>query len=160
MDSLKEYYRPNVGMVIINAQGQVFWARRCGDSGWQLPQGGIQKNEEPIEAMFRELKEETGIERKLVRVLGKTKGWLHYRLPKKKHGQRDNSLFVGQKQKWFLVQLLGGDEVVNLTLTQVPEFDCWRWVSYWYPARHVISFKQAVYRQALMALMPKTLSAQ
>ena len=160
MNSLKEYYRPNIGIVITNAQGQVFWARRRGNSGWQFPQGGIEKHEKPLEAMFRELKEETGIERQQIQVLGKTKGWLRYRLPEKKRRPYGNNLFVGQKQKWFLVQLLESDGAVDLASASAQDFDRWRWVSYWYPIRHVIAFKQEVYRQALLALASKTLLVQ
>jgi putative (di)nucleoside polyphosphate hydrolase len=74
-------YRPNVGIILLNAHGHVFWARRIGRDGWQFPQGGMRSDETPIEAMYRELEEETGLRPQHVEVLGATPGWLRYRLP-------------------------------------------------------------------------------
>jgi putative (di)nucleoside polyphosphate hydrolase len=146
-------YRPNVGIILANSAGQVLWARRVGQDAWQFPQGGIRRSESPREAMFRELHEEVGLCADHVEVLGCTRGWLRYRLPRRM--LRNNaSSFVGQKQKWFLLKLLCCDDEVCVDHSQRPEFDFWRWVSYWYPVGQVVSFKQEVYRRALKELAP------
>ena len=88
-------YRPNVGIIVANEQGQVLWAKRIGQEAWQFPQGGIRSAESPEEALYRELKEEIGLDPGHVEVLASTRGWLKYRLPKRM--LRDNaSSFVGQ----------------------------------------------------------------
>jgi putative (di)nucleoside polyphosphate hydrolase len=73
-------YRPNVGIILMNERGQLLWARRIGQNAWQFPQGGIKHDETPEEALFRELKEEVGLEPHQVEIIGKTRGWLRYRL--------------------------------------------------------------------------------
>ena len=74
-------FRPNVGIILSNRDGQVLWARRAGQDAWQFPQGGIRTDETPCEAMYRELAEEVGLLEKHVEVMGATRGWLRYRLP-------------------------------------------------------------------------------
>lgn len=148
-------FRPNVGIILANPQGQVLWARRTGHEAWQFPQGGIAENESPEQAMYRELWEEVGLDPADVRVLACTRGWLRYRLPRRFVRQGNNPLCIGQKQKWFLLQMLSADERVVLTKTQPAEFDGWRWVSYWYPLNQVVAFKREVYRRALMELAPR-----
>ena len=145
-------FRPNVGMVLTNSQGQVLWARRLGQqNAWQFPQGGIAPGETPIEALYRELYEEVGLRSENVEILGQTQGWLRYSLPKRL--KRSNSpQFRGQKQKWFLLRLISDEAHLNVSLTEKPEFDHWKWVSYWYPLRQVVSFKRQVYRRALKEL--------
>lgn len=148
-------FRPNVGIILANGAGQVLWARRCGHDAWQFPQGGISDNESPEEAMYRELWEEVGLEQPDVRIIAQTRGWLRYRLPRRFVRQDNNPVCIGQKQKWFLLQMLSGDERVVLNCTQPQEFDGWRWVSYWYPLNQVVAFKREVYRKALMELAPR-----
>ncbi|HEX4870030.1 MAG TPA: RNA pyrophosphohydrolase [Moraxellaceae bacterium] len=148
-------FRPNVGIILANAAGQVLWARRCGHDAWQFPQGGISENESPEEAMFRELWEEVGLEQPDVRVIAQTRGWLRYRLPRRFVRQDNNPVCIGQKQKWFLLQMLAEDHRVQLDCTHPPEFDGWRWVSYWYPLNQVVAFKREVYRKALTELAPR-----
>lgn len=150
-----EGYRPNVGIILANAHGQVLWARRLGQDAWQFPQGGIKEHEEPEEAMYRELKEEIGLLPKDVQVLGVTRGWLKYKLPARMIRQNSMPRCVGQKQKWFLLNMLSNDEAVNMNATSSPEFDGWEWVSYWYPLGQVVSFKREVYRKALKELSIK-----
>lgn len=148
-----EGFRPNVGIILANDLGRVLWARRIGQpSAWQFPQGGIQHNESPEEALFRELREEVGLSRDCVQVLACTNGWLRYRLPKKYLKSNSSPHFVGQKQKWFLLKLLADDRSVCMDQTDHPEFDDWRWVSYWYPVGQVVAFKRDVYRRALKEL--------
>ena len=147
-------YRPNVGIVIMNAEGRVFWARRVHRDGWQFPQGGMNTDETPLEAMYRELREETGLLPQHVEVLAATPGWLRYRLPQRAIRRRDRLVCIGQKQVWFLLQLKGDESAVRLDLTDKPEFDHWRWVDFWYPLEHVVTFKRGVYSRALCHLAP------
>ncbi len=149
-----EGYRPNVGIILVNAEGRVFWARRLGHDSWQFPQGGIHCEESPLEAMFRELREETGLLPEHVRLLGCTRDWLRYRLPGNLVRKRAFPVCIGQKQKWFLLRMMVEDQAVHLNATQHPEFDDWRWVDFWQPLREVVSFKRDVYRRALHELAP------
>ena len=98
-------FRANVGIVICNRNGQVFWARRYGQHSWQFPQGGIDDGETPEQAMFRELYEEVGLRQKDVEILASTRNWVRYKLPKRLIRQGSNPVCIGQKQKWFLLQL-------------------------------------------------------
>lgn len=151
-------YRPNVGIIICNPQGQVFWARRINQDGWQFPQGGVSRNESLLDAMYRELFEETGLSKPQVKVVAHTKRWLHYDLPKKfLRGQRKSTRrrvrFKGQKQVWFLLELLEDDSVVDLTSgPETPEFDKWRWVEAEFAVDNIVDFKRAVYRKAMAEL--------
>jgi len=147
-------YRPNVGIVLANCRGGVLWARRRGQSSWQFPQGGLQEGETPDEALFRELYEEIGLEREDVAIVASTSSWLHYKLPP--HLKRRNSEpnFVGQKQKWYLLRMLAPDDKVRTDCNVKPEFDHWRWVSYWYPVGQIVAFKRDVYRRAMRELAP------
>ncbi len=150
-----EGFRPNVGIVLSNDRGQVLWARRVGGrDNWQFPQGGIKSRESVEDALYRELYEEVGLESVSVEILARTSGWLHYRLPKRMRRQNSSPGFVGQKQKWFLLRMLSEDGVVQVDHSEKPEFDHWRWVSYWYPVGQVVDFKREVYRQALKQLAP------
>jgi len=146
-------FRPNVGIILANERGQVLWAKRVGQDAWQFPQGGIESHESPEEALYRELREEIGLEEDSVEVVGSTKGWLRYRLPKRMLRQNASS-FVGQKQKWFLLKMLSDDKTVTFEHSETPEFDLWQWVTYWYPLGQVVSFKQDVYRRAMKELAP------
>lgn len=147
-------YRPNVGIVLMHPDGRLFWARRVRRDGWQFPQGGMNTDETPVEAMYRELHEETGLSAAHVDVLGATPGWLRYRLPSRAVRRDDKLVCIGQKQVWFLLRLTGKEEDVRLDLTEKPEFDTWRWVDFWYPLDHVVTFKRSVYASALAHLAP------
>lgn len=148
-------FRPNVGIILTNGQGQVLWARRVGQNAWQFPQGGIRWHETPLQAMYRELKEEVGLQPKDVQILACTRGWLKYQLPRRLIRQNSMPVCVGQKQKWFLLRMLSHDSAVRIDLSAKPEFDGWQWVSYWYPLGQVVSFKREVYRKAMKELSPK-----
>lgn len=149
-----EGYRPNVGIILCNADGRLFWAKRIGQHSWQFPQGGIQRDESPEQAMFRELAEEVGLRPEHVQVIGCTKGWLRYRLPKRLIRRGNQPTCIGQKQVWFLLRMLGGEDAVCLDSSERPEFDHWQWVDYWYPLRAVVPFKRHVYWRALHELAP------
>ncbi len=147
-------YRPNVAIVIYRDDGRVFWAKRVHNDGWQFPQGGMRSDETPLEAMYRELREETGLLPQHVEVIGSTPGWLRYRLPARYRRHDTKPVCIGQKQVWFLLRFLGQENQFRLNCGDEPEFDCWRWVDYWYPSKNVIKFKRRVYKQALAHFEP------
>lgn len=149
-----EGFRSNVGIVICNHLSQVVWARRQGQYSWQFPQGGVNEGESPEETMYRELYEEVGLKPEHVSILASTKQWLRYRLPHRLIRHENTPVCVGQKQKWFLLQLTASDDAINLNACGHPEFDDWRWVSYWYPVRQVVSFKREVYRTMMYEFAP------
>jgi putative (di)nucleoside polyphosphate hydrolase len=148
-------YRPNVGIILMRADGMVFWARRVSRDGWQFPQGGMNTDETPLEAMYRELEEETGLLSHHVEVLGATPGWLRYRLPRRSIRTSTKPVCIGQKQVWFLLKLNVEDTAVKLDGTDSPEFDSFRWVDFWYPGENVVNFKREVYIKALHLLSTK-----
>ncbi len=146
-------FRPNVGIMLANDRGELLWARRVGGrNGWQFPQGGIARGESPEEALYRELQEEVGLLPESVSVVASTEGWLRYRLPRRYIRKGQDPVCIGQKQKWFMLRMLEDDAAVQLDQNAKPEFDRWRWVSYWYPLDQVISFKREVYRRAMKEL--------
>ena len=147
-------YRLNVGIILVNASGRVFWGRRSGHDAWQFPQGGLAAGENALEAMFRELQEEVGLTKEDVEVLASTKRWLKYRLPKQYLRHGSEPLVIGQKQKWFLLKLVSSEQKVRLDLSDSPEFDSWRWIDFHEPEAQVIYFKRQVYSQALKELEP------
>ncbi len=147
-------FRPNVGIILSNTEGRLLWARRIGQNAWQFPQGGMRSDETPAEAMYRELHEEVGLQSDQVELIGATRGWLRYRLPRRFIRRTSQPLCIGQKQVWFLLKMLGNDRDVCLDRSGKPEFDEWRWVDYWYPLEEVVDFKRNVYRKALNELAP------
>ena len=104
--------------------------------------------------MFRELREEVGLLPEHVEVIGKTRDWLRYRLPQRFVRRHDKPVCIGQKQRWFLLRLVGDESNVNLALSQRPEFDRWRWIDFWEPVEQVVFFKREVYQRALSELAP------
>lgn len=152
-DCIDEHgFRANVGIILTNEAGHVFWAGRAGRPGWQFPQGGILPGESPHDAMFRELEEEIGLTRRDVRVLGTTRGWLRYRLPPRYVRRHSAPLCIGQKQRWFLLRLEADEGRVRFDCCDRPEFDRWCWVDWWRPVEDVIYFKRRVYLRALREL--------
>jgi len=168
-------YRPNVGIILCNADAKVLWARRAARDGWQFPQGGVRAHERVEQALYRELHEEIGLSRAHVEVLGRTRDWLRYDIPaefRRRGGRREppgkpggeagspvsereqTSPFRGQKQIWFLLRLIGREQDVRLDLAVKPEFDSWRWIDYWSALDEIIAFKREVYRLALTELEP------
>jgi putative (di)nucleoside polyphosphate hydrolase len=148
----RDGFRANVGIVLMDDVGRLFLGRRSGGRGWQFPQGGMRRGESPEEALFRELHEEIGLTADDVRIAAQTAHWLRYRLPRR-YVRRDSlPLCIGQKQRWFLLQLEHPDPQFRFDTTGSPEFDQWRWVDYWQPVREVIYFKRPVYVRALQEL--------
>lgn len=150
----KDGFRANVAMVISNGRGQVLLAKRVGQKAWQFPQGGIDQGESAQQALFRELYEEVGLKSDDVKIVQQCKRWLRYHIPEKMQRKNVTPRCIGQKQRWFFLQLVGDQKKINFNATGHPEFDAWEWVSYWYPINQVISFKQNVYRQALAEFAP------
>lgn len=149
----EEGFRANVGIVLMRDDGSVFLGGRTGGRGWQFPQGGIRRGESDEAALFRELEEETGLAPDDVNVLGVTRDWIRYRLPRQYVRRNSTPLCVGQKQRWFLLRFRAADDRVRFDRTEEPpEFDRWRWVEYWDPVREVVYFKRDVYRRALHEL--------
>ena len=147
-------FRPNVGIILCNGNGKLLWAKRIGQDAWQFPQGGIKRTETLEQALFRELNEEIGLGERDVEILHQTSGWLRYRLPKNYIRQQDGPVCIGQKQRWFVLSLVAEEDQVDLNLAAEPEFDDWCWIDYWESLRSVVSFKRAVYEQALSELAP------
>lgn len=148
----REGFRPNVGIILLNARNQVFWGKRLRTHSWQFPQGGIKYGESPEQAMFRELHEEVGLHPDHVRILARTRDWLRYEVPEHFIRKDARGHYRGQKQIWFLLRLMGRDSDLDLRATDHPEFDAWRWNEYWVPLELVIEFKRDVYQMALSEL--------
>lgn len=148
-------FRANVGIVLIRDDRQVFLGGRTGGRGWQFPQGGMRRSESPEQALYRELMEEVGLAAGDVEMLAATRSWLRYRLPRQYVRRHGDPPCIGQKQRWFLLRLVGSEDRLKLDATTEPEFESWRWVDYWTPVREVIYFKRAVYARALDELARK-----
>lgn len=141
-------YRRCAGVVLINKEGLIFTGQRLDSTipAWQMPQGGIDKDEKPKEAALRELHEETGVEAQLVTKLAKTREWLTYDLPDDMMGVAWGGKYRGQKQKWFLFQFHGQDSDVNIQ-TKHPEFSVWSWKPWTEVLEGIVPFKRMVYAQ-------------
>ena len=145
-------FRANVGIIVARENGDVLWARCTRNRGWQFPQGGIDLGETAEEALYRELHEEVGLGMDDVQLVGRTEGWLRYRLPPRYQRQRSSPRCIGQKQVWFLLRLKAAETAIRLDAVDHPEFDHWRWVSWWHPLSDIIFFKRRVYELALTEL--------
>ncbi len=148
-----EGYRANIGIIVSNHEAKVLWARRLGQQdAWQFPQGGMKSGESAEDTLYRELQEELGLAPEDVEILGSTHKWLRYKLPKRYIRHHSRPVCIGQKQRWFLLQLTAGEDALQLDAHEKPEFDHWKWVDYWHPPTEVIVFKREVYQRALTEL--------
>lgn len=151
----KHGMRAGIGIVICNQQQQLLLARRKGSrNAWQFPQGGLQAAESPEQAMWRELHEELGLTAHHTRLIYSIPNWLNYYIPR--HLQRSGSqpLCIGQRQKWFLLQLTADSSYINLNAHHPAEFDQWQWTDTDSPSKRVISFKRALYKQVIKIFKP------
>ncbi|WP_127089153.1 RNA pyrophosphohydrolase [Aquabacter cavernae] len=156
-------YRPCVGICVFNATGRVFMGQRAGGPehvdmthSWQLPQGGIDKGEEPLDAAYRELYEETSI--RSVRLLGEVPDWLTYDLPGRIAGEAWRGKYRGQTQRWFAFAFTGSENEINILKPgggkHKPEFVDWRWEQLDRTPELVVPFKRPVYEDVVKAFRP------
>lgn len=148
----REGFRPNVGIILLNHQNEVWWGKRVREHSWQFPQGGIKHGETPEQAMYRELQEEVGLLAEHVKIVGRTRDWLRYEVPDHFIKREVRGHYRGQKQIWFLLRLVGSESAIDLRISEHPEFDAWRWVPFWVQLDAVIDFKREVYQLALSEL--------
>lgn len=148
IDPAKLPYRPCVGIMMVNRDGQVFVGQRIdskeGDA-WQMPQGGVDPGEELEQAALRELGEETGVSPDHVQILARTRDELLYDLPDELVGRLWGGKYRGQRQYWFLARFLGSDSDINIA-TEHPEFDKWRWAEPDALVDLIVPFKKMIYR--------------
>jgi putative (di)nucleoside polyphosphate hydrolase len=149
-DSDLPFYRPAVGIMLLNPAGFAFIGRRidmpAGLAAWQMPQGGIDPGETPRQAALRELKEEVGTDK--AEILAETRGWLHYDLPSDIAPRMWGGRWRGQRQKWFLMRFTGEDSDIN-PATEHPEFDAWEWVEPRRLPELIVPFKRPLYCDVL-----------
>ncbi|WP_425079976.1 RNA pyrophosphohydrolase [Ruegeria denitrificans] len=145
-------YRPCVGLMLMNDQGQIFVGQRNDrfEDAWQMPQGGVDKGEDPRDAALRELWEETGVTGDLVEIVAETEGWLPYDLPHDIVPHIWKGRFRGQEQKWFLMRFLGTDDQIDIQ-TDHPEFTRWKWQDPDRLIAEIVPFKREVYERVLKA---------
>jgi putative (di)nucleoside polyphosphate hydrolase len=145
-------YRPGAGVMLLNREGKVFVAQRIDSTleAWQMPQGGLDKGEDPEDGALRELEEETGIPRDKVEVIARAPEPLFYDLPPDLVGKLWKGKWRGQEQHWFLARFLGTDEDVNIE-TAHPEFRAWKWCDPEDLPRMIVPFKRDLYEAVLAA---------
>ena len=146
----KNGFRLNVGIILTNYNQRVFFGKRINKNVWQFPQGGLKNNESHVNGMFRELKEEIGLNKDDVVIMGKTTKWLSYEIPKSYIKGASN--YKGQKQIWFLLKFIKEDIAIDLNTTTKPEFDQWTWIKYEDAIKKTIKFKSFVYKKAYSEL--------
>jgi putative (di)nucleoside polyphosphate hydrolase len=149
-DRAKLPYRPAVGVMLINRLGLIFVGKRIDQTveGWQMPQGGIDEGEVPREAVFRELKEETGTDK--AEIIAEMKDWITYDLPPHLVGVAFHGKYRGQRQKWFALRFLGEDADIDLHAHE-PEFSAWKWLTIEELPHVIVPFKRDSYTKIVRA---------
>lgn len=147
-------YRPCVGILLQNEDGRVFVGQRLDSKleAWQMPQGGIDPGEEPMETALRELEEETGIASHLVEIISETPEWHYYDLPDDMVGTIWKGRYAGQRQKWFAMRFLGADSDVAID-TKHQEFRNWRWAEVNELVDMAVPFKRDLYAEVIAELL-------
>ena len=153
-DPESQPYRSGVGIMLLNAEGSVFVAQRIDmpSEAWQMPQGGIDKGETPIEAAWREMKEEVGTDR--AELLAESRDWLTYDLPRELAAKLWRGRFRGQRQKWFVFRFTGSDRDIDITSHEHPEFSNWRWAPMADLPSLIVPFKRPLYQQLVEEFRP------
>lgn len=148
-------YRPCVGVVLMNGDGFVFVGQRMDQNtdAWQMPQGGVDEDEDPYEAALRELWEETGVTADLVEMVAETEGWLPYDLPHDLVPRIWKGRYRGQEQKWYLFRFTGRDDQIDIK-TDHPEFSRWKWQDPGRLVAEIVPFKRDVYERVVAAFAP------
>ena len=148
-------YRPAVGIMLINREGKVWVGQRLDNSldAWQMPQGGLDEGEDPLEGALRELEEETGISRALVEIVARHGEELYYDLPEELVGKVWKKPWRGQRQTWFLARFLGEDGDVNIA-TPDPEFRAWKWADPAELPAMIVPFKRKLYGDLIAEFTP------
>ena len=143
--------RIGVGAIVLNSENKIFVGKRADNpvDKWQMPQGGVDKGENFISAMRRELKEETSIQN--IKILKQIDQWFEYELPKNLLGIIWKGKFRGQKQKWFIVRFIGNESEINLK-TKHPEFIEWKWIEVDDLTKLIVDFKKGVYKKLVVEL--------
>jgi putative (di)nucleoside polyphosphate hydrolase len=149
-DILKLPYRRNVGVMVVNSDGNVWVGQRADryQDAWQMPQGGVDSGEDVRMTALRELEEETGIVPGLVKIVAEMEGWIPYELPHDLVPKLWNGKYRGQEQKWFLLRFLGEDAQINIK-TLEPEFVAWKWINPTELPEVIVPFKRHIYERVL-----------
>jgi putative (di)nucleoside polyphosphate hydrolase len=149
-DRPNHLYRSGVGVLLINQNKKIFVGKRIDNQSdsWQMPQGGIDAGEDEDVAMFRELQEETGISSQFVKIIKKSDNYFYYDLPYKLQKKFWGGKYLGQRQRWYLLEFLGDDLNINIT-TQEPEFSEWKWVDKADLINLIVNFKRELYQQII-----------
>ena len=158
MDNTKELpLRIGVGIALLNHESKIFVGKRIDNpkNSWQMPQGGVDKNEDFLQAAKRELKEETSV--MTVEVIKELNEWLTYDLPKNLLGKLWKGKYRGQKQKWFVMKFIGNNEEINIK-TKKPEFLDWKWIKPSDLPRVAVNFKANIYRKMVEKLATTNLN--
>lgn len=143
-------YRFGVGIIMVNKDKKIFIGKRVDNKSdsWQMPQGGLDDGESEDLALYRELREETGVDKEYVKLIKKSNGYHYYNLPYNLQKKFWNGKYLGQKQRWYLLEYLHDDSSININL-DTPEFSCWKWADKEFVLNSIVAFKRKLYKEVL-----------